>query len=92
MSNIPLIWRYAERIDMEEIDLGMFYDPEKKMNCINIDNENIPVVEARSASLGTMTITEVRGEETDQDPSSMIEAFYGTETLTRMVREDTDQD
>lgn len=92
MSRIPLIWRFAERVDMEEVDINMFYDPKQMMNCTRINNENIPVVEARSASLGTMTITEVKREDTDQDPSSMIDSFYGTQTFTKVVREETDQD
>lgn len=69
MSGIPLVWRFAERIEVEQIEIGMFYDPEKKMNCIKVNDENLPLVQAQSTTLGTMTVTEVKREETDRIPA-----------------------
>ena len=92
MSGLPLVWQFAERVEAEQLDIGMFYDPEKKMNCIRVDDEIVPIVQTRSAVFGTMTITEAKREEADQDPSNMIEASYGTQTSTRIEREDTDED
>jgi hypothetical protein len=91
MSGVPLIWRFAEKLEAEEMEIGMFYDREKHLNCINVAGANLPIIHAKGAGLGTRTITEVKREETDQDPS-IIEAFYGTETVTKIRREDTDRD
>lgn len=101
----PLCIRLADNIEhtecspQEKILKEMYYDSMATINKVRIDKKCVPAVMV-SNYLGTVTVTHVRSEDTDQDPQKAegTDQYYsnfmclGTQTFTKVKNENTDQD